>query len=43
MVAFQTRDIPPAHLDPPTNMVLNALLAERDRPGLATAARNETN
>ena len=43
MVAFHIRDIPPAHLDPPTNMVLNALLAERDRPGLATAVRHETN
>jgi hypothetical protein len=43
MVAFQLKDIPPAELDPRTNMVLHALLAERGRTGHDLKAQNETN
>ena len=43
MVAFQAKDIPPAELDPRTNMVLHALLAERGRAGQDPKAQNETN
>ena len=43
MVAFQAKDIPPAELDPRTNMVLHALLVERGRTGQDPKAQNETN
>ena len=43
LVNFLARDIPPSILDPHTNLVLHALLAQRDAPNLDTASRNETN
>jgi hypothetical protein len=43
LVNLLARDIPPSILDHHTNMVLHALLAQRDAPNLDTASRNEIN